>query len=86
VKAQPDRLDARCRLACCRAAGMTPTALNCVCARREDGMLGTKLRHLETAEAFEAALRQNENVMVCCGRMGPLARPHEATDRNVRNS
>jgi len=38
-------------------------------------MLATNLDHLETPEALEAALKGNENVMVCCGRMGPMCVP-----------
>lgn len=38
-------------------------------------MLDTKLKHLNTAKDLEETLQANENVMVCCGRMGPMCIP-----------
>ena len=38
-------------------------------------MLETNLKHLETAEALTNALKNNENLMICCGRMGPMCIP-----------
>ncbi len=38
-------------------------------------MLRTNLEHLETPEALQAAVKDNENVMICCGRMGPMCLP-----------
>jgi len=38
-------------------------------------MLLTGLEHIESEQAFEDALAKNENVMVCCGRMGPMCLP-----------
>ncbi|MBN1410361.1 MAG: thioredoxin, partial [Spirochaetales bacterium] len=38
-------------------------------------MLATKLKHLETEEDITQTLKDNENVMVCCGRMGPMCIP-----------
>lgn len=38
-------------------------------------MLSTNLKHLETDEDTDEALGQNENVMICCGRMGPMCIP-----------
>ena len=38
-------------------------------------MLQTNLKHLLTAKDLEEATSQNENVMVCCGRMGPMCIP-----------
>lgn len=38
-------------------------------------MLNTNLKHIESDEAFRALLSDNENVMVCCGRMGPMCIP-----------
>lgn len=35
-------------------------------------MLNTNLKHLETEQELKEALENNENVMVCCGRMGPM--------------
>ena len=38
-------------------------------------MLRTNLKHLETEEATLKAIQDNENVMICCGRMGPMCIP-----------
>ena len=38
-------------------------------------ILNTKLKHLETAEELKKAIAGNGNVMVCCGRMGPMCIP-----------
>ena len=38
-------------------------------------MLHTDLNHLETDEETQAALENNENVVICCGRMGPMCLP-----------
>ena len=38
-------------------------------------MLNTNLRHLETEEESKEVLDNNENVMICCGRMGPMCIP-----------
>jgi len=38
-------------------------------------MLQTNLEHLETLEAVKEALTADENVMICCGRMGPMCLP-----------
>lgn len=38
-------------------------------------MLHTNLSHLITAEQHQKAISENENVMVCCGRMGPMCIP-----------
>jgi thioredoxin 1 len=38
-------------------------------------MLVTKLKHLETDEETQQVLKENENVMICCGRMGPMCIP-----------
>lgn len=37
--------------------------------------LYTNLNHLETASQLEQEIQNNENVMVCCGRMGPMCVP-----------
>ncbi|NOX65167.1 MAG: thioredoxin family protein [Chlorobi bacterium] len=37
--------------------------------------LQTNLTHVETAADLEKMLQENENVMVCCGRMGPMCVP-----------
>lgn len=38
-------------------------------------MLRTKLRHLMTQEDIDNLLAQHENVVICCGRMGPMCLP-----------
>ena len=38
-------------------------------------MLSTALQEIETAAGLEKLISENENVMVCCGRMGPMCIP-----------
>ena len=38
-------------------------------------MLYTNLKHLESASDLKKAISENENVMVVCGRMGPMCIP-----------
>jgi thioredoxin 1 len=38
-------------------------------------MLNTNLSHVTSEEHFNQLLDENENVMVCCGRMGPMCIP-----------
>lgn len=38
-------------------------------------MLQTNLNHVRSAADLEKILSENENVMVCCGRMGPMCVP-----------
>lgn len=38
-------------------------------------MLSTNLKHITSEEEFKKVLNENENVMVCCGRMGPMCVP-----------
>jgi len=38
-------------------------------------MLDTKLKHVDSEESFRNLISANENVMVCCGRMGPMCIP-----------
>ena len=37
--------------------------------------LSTNLQEIETAADLEKVIAENENVMVCCGRMGPMCIP-----------
>lgn len=37
--------------------------------------LPTNLSHVKTASELENIISENENVMVCCGRMGPMCVP-----------
>ncbi len=38
-------------------------------------MLQTAVHEIETASELEKIISENENVMVCCGRMGPMCIP-----------
>lgn len=38
-------------------------------------LLQTGLQEIETATELEKVINENENVMVCCGRMGPMCLP-----------
>lgn len=38
-------------------------------------MLQTNLTHVLTEQDFRESLSKNENVMICCGRMGPMCMP-----------
>lgn len=38
-------------------------------------LLQTAVHEIETASELEKLINQNENVMVCCGRMGPMCIP-----------
>jgi thioredoxin 1 len=38
-------------------------------------MLHTNLKHLMTADEHKKFINENENVMICCGRMGPMCIP-----------
>ena len=38
-------------------------------------MLETDLKHVGSAENFKKIIEENENVMICCGRMGPMCLP-----------
>lgn len=38
-------------------------------------MLQTNLKHLLTEQDHSELINNNENVMVCCGRMGPMCIP-----------
>ncbi len=38
-------------------------------------MLQTNLKHILSATEHQGILKENENVMICCGRMGPMCLP-----------
>lgn len=38
-------------------------------------MLDTNLKHVESREEIDELLKGSENVMICCGRMGPMCIP-----------
>ena len=38
-------------------------------------MLQTNLKHVESEQQYNEVIQNNENVMICCGRMGPMCVP-----------
>jgi len=38
-------------------------------------LLNTTIHEIESAEELQKIINENENVMVCCGRMGPMCIP-----------
>ena len=38
-------------------------------------MLYTNLKHIMSADEHKKFVEENENVMICCGRMGPMCIP-----------
>jgi len=48
--------------------------------------LRTGLEHLESAQELGAVLKKHENVMVCCGRMGPMCIPVYGIMERLRDS
>jgi thioredoxin 1 len=38
-------------------------------------MLATNLKHITSVDDFNETLKNNEHVMICCGRMGPMCIP-----------
>jgi len=38
-------------------------------------MLQTNLHHLESEQQYNEAIKNDENIMICCGRMGPMCMP-----------
>lgn len=38
-------------------------------------MLNTNLKHIESDAEFQKVLSENDNVMICCGRQGPMCLP-----------
>jgi len=55
-------------------------------------MLMTNWKHLETDGETQNILKENENVMICCGRMGPMCIPvykimdESSIDNNITKS
>jgi thioredoxin 1 len=48
-------------------------------------MLYTNLKHLESAADLKKAISENENVMVICGRMGPMCIPVYGTAEELED-
>lgn len=38
-------------------------------------ILQTNLQHVTSSDHFQKILTENNNVMICCGRMGPMCTP-----------
>ncbi|NPA45546.1 MAG: thioredoxin family protein [Chlorobi bacterium] len=47
--------------------------------------LNTNLDHIETEAEYNKVISENENVMICCGRMGPMCVPVYAEMEDLRN-
>lgn len=47
--------------------------------------LHTNLTHVASAEELQKLLVENENVMVCCGRMGPMCIPVYGAMQELEN-
>ena len=48
-------------------------------------MLFTNLDHVENREQHKEVIENNENVMICCGRMGPMCVPVYAIMEELKN-
>ena len=48
-------------------------------------MLYTNLKHIETAADYAKIISENENVMVICGRMGPMCIPVYGIAEEIEN-
>jgi thioredoxin 1 len=48
-------------------------------------MLDTGLRHVESDGAFKETITNNKNVMLCCGRMGPMCLPVYDIMENIQS-
>lgn len=48
-------------------------------------VLQTNLEHLQTQADVTQVLENNENVMICCGRMGPMCVPVYDAMEELRN-
>ena len=48
-------------------------------------MLFTNLDHVENREQHKELIENNENVMICCGRMGPMCVPVYAIMEELKN-
>jgi thioredoxin 1 len=47
--------------------------------------LNTNLEHVMSEADFQNIISENENVMICCGRMGPMCVPVYAEMEDLRN-
>jgi thioredoxin len=51
-----------------------------------DMTLDTNLKHIETGTDLDLLINSKENVMVCCGRMGPMCMPVYSAMEELQNS
>jgi len=47
--------------------------------------LQTRLKHIHSEAEFNQILEENANVMICCGRMGPMCLPVYAAMEILQN-
>ena len=59
--------------------------LNNKLTEKGEKMLDTNLKHLERQEDITEVLENNKNVMVCCGRMGPMCIPVYGIMQNLES-
>ena len=48
-------------------------------------MLQTNLKHIQSEAEYNKVINENENVMICCGRMGPMCIPVYATMKEMES-
>ncbi|MCF8378376.1 MAG: thioredoxin family protein [Bacteroidales bacterium] len=48
-------------------------------------MLQTNLNHVTSAEEYQKILAENQNVIICCGRMGPMCIPVYASMKELES-
>lgn len=48
-------------------------------------ILQTNLKHVASEAGFNKVLAENENVMICCGRMGPMCIPVYQTMKKIES-
>jgi len=48
-------------------------------------ILQTNLKHVATADEHSELINNNENVMICCGRMGPMCVPVYGIMEDLQN-
>lgn len=51
-----------------------------------NNMLNTNLKHVETEQEVKEAVESNENLVICCGRMGPMCTPVYAILEELRET
>jgi len=46
----------------------------------------TRLKHIHSEAEFQQVIDENENVMICCGRMGPMCLPVYSAMESLKKS